>query len=228
MKVAIHQPAYLPWLGYFDRIQAVDTFVFLDTVQFEKNSFTNRNKLRSDQGSFWLTVPVRAKGHTSSTLADLEISGPPNWSRKHLSSIYHAYRKAPRFDALYPQLESLYGRTHTHLADLCFEHLEFWLGELGIETRVVRASALPPTRTKSELVLDLCEHLGAERYLSGTLGRDYLDVETFTAAGIEVEFQDYAHPTYPQVHGGEFISHLGVVDLWMNTNDPSWITRGES
>lgn len=227
MILSAHQPAYLPWLGYFDKLIRSDVFVFLDTVQYEKNSFINRNRIKTSQGPIWLTVPVKTKGHTASSLRETEIDNRQNWMEKHLKSIQLNYRKAPRFDICYPRLEALYREDYSLLADMCFRHLEFWLKEMGVEKKVVRSSALPIDSKKSNLVFDLCHHFGADCYISGTLGRNYLDEEKFKNAGIQVEYQDYRHPVYSQLHGA-FIPNLGIVDLWMNTDRFDLIATGAS
>lgn len=220
MILSAHQPAYLPWLGYFDKLLRSDLFVFLDTVQFEKNSYTNRNRVKSPQGPLWLTVPVRTRGHIGKSMMELEIDGSQNWRRKHLDTIFLNYKKSPRFEERYASLERLYRGGQSLLAELCWEHLLFWLEELGITTPVVRSSTLPVHSKKSDLVLDLCRHFGADHYLSGILGRDYLKVDDFAACGIGVTFQEYRHPVYPQLWG-EFLTHMSVLDYWMNVDKPA-------
>lgn len=218
LTVSIHQPAYLPWLGYFDRIAASDVFIFLDTVQFEKNSFTNRNRIKTPQGPHWLTVPVLGQGHFDKTLIDLEIDGRQDWKKKHLRSIEQNYRRAPFFAERFDRLATTYAPAHRYLAELCFCQLAFWLHELRIPTRVLRASEMAIEGSKSDLVLALCRAVGATTYLSGTLGRDYLREDEFAAAGIALSYQDYAHPTYPQLYGA-FAPALSVIDFWMNCAD---------
>ncbi|MCB0360768.1 MAG: WbqC family protein, partial [Bdellovibrionales bacterium] len=150
--VAIHQPAYLPWLGYFERIFRSDVFVFLDSVQFEKNSFTNRNKIKTAHGEQWLTVPVKAKGHTELSIAELGIADGEPWQKKHLKAIQLNYAKARYFSELFPKLEALYASKATTLADLCFNQLRFWLGELQIEREIIRSSTMTLEKKKSALV----------------------------------------------------------------------------
>jgi hypothetical protein len=225
MILSAHQPAYLPWLGYFDKLLRSDVFVFLDNVQYEKNSFINRNKIKTPQGAIWLTVPVKTKGHTSATLKDTEIDDSQNWKQKHLKSIWLNYRHAPRFDACYAKLEALYAAEDDLLADLCFRHLEFWLREIGVEKKIVRASGLPVQSKKSDMVLELCRHFKADYYISGALGRGYLEEEKFDRAGIRVEYQDYRHPTYPQLVGA-FLPFMSILDFWMNTDRFSLISEG--
>lgn len=225
MILTAHQPAYMPWLGYFNKLIRSDVFVFLDTVQYEKNSFINRNRIKTPQGAIWLTVPVKIKGHTALTLRETEIDNRQNWKEKHLKSIQLNYRKASRFDTCFPRLEALYGEDYSLLADMCFRHLEFWLNEMGIEKNVVRSSSLPIGSRKSDLIFDLCRHFGADYYISGALGRNYLDEEKFKDTGIQVEYQDYRHPAYPQLHGA-FMPNLGIVDFWMNTDQFDLIATG--
>jgi hypothetical protein len=226
MIVTIHQPAYLPWLGYFDKIIRSDCYVYLDTVQFEKNSFTNRNRILTPQGPLWLTVPVKLRGHMTSTMNDIEIDNGQPWRQKHLRSIYSNYKKSPRFEERYVRLEELYKEEDHLLSDLCFRHLRFWFEELGIRTRLLKASELGIDSKKSELVLDICKHLHADRYISGALGADYLDTAVFEENGIEVEFQNYAHPVYPQLWGTEFVPNLSIVDFWMNAAGYERIAEG--
>ena len=218
MVVTIHQPAYLPWLGYLDRIARSDLFIFLDTVQFERNSFTNRNRIKSASGPLWLTIPVCLRNHLNTTIADVDIDEQRDWRRKHLSTIAQNYRGAPGFSCRFDRLAASYAKETSRLAELCFDQLAFWLVELDIATPVVRASELPIEGRKSDLVLALCRHAGAHTYLSGPFGRDYLEEKKFAEAGIEVRYHEYAHPNYPQLHG-EFVPAMGIVDYWMNCPD---------
>ncbi len=214
MIVSIHQPAHLPWLGYLDRIAASDVFVFLDNVQFERRSFTNRNKIKTPSGPLLLTVPVVTHGHRQNIL-DLRIDEEQFWRKKQLRAIEHNYHKAACFDARFGNLDDFYQPPADRLADFCYRQLLFWLAEFAISTPVVRASELPVQGYKSDLMLALCRHLGATTYLSGPLGRNYLQENEFERAGIEVRYHDYTHPTYPQLHG-EFVPRLAAADYWLN------------
>ena len=215
MILAAHQPAYLPWLGYFEKIARADVFVYLDTVQFEKNSFTNRNKIKTSQGAQWLTIPVKTKGHIGNTLRNTFLNDTQNWRIKHLKSVEMNYRKSPYFQELFPKLQTLLICQETNLSELCWNQLQFWLTELDIKTKLVKSSELQVTTRKSDLVLDLCQHFVADQYLSGALGKNYLDENAFLQAGITIEYQDFKHPIYPQLWG-EFEPYMGIVDYWMN------------
>lgn len=216
MRVSINQPAYLPWLGYFERIARSDLHIVLDHVQFEKNSFTNRNKIRTAQGWTWLTVPLRTGGRFGDLpIERVEIAEDGRWRRKHWDSIRFSYAKAPFFAQHAPALEALYAREWAGLAGLLEASTGWMLEKLGISTPLKVSSRMGVGGTKSELVLNLCREVGATTYISGALGRNYLDEAAFHAAGIAVEYQDYAHPSYTQVHGG-FEPYMAALDLLLN------------
>jgi hypothetical protein len=172
MILSIHQPAYLPWLGYFDRIARSDKFVYLDNVQFERNSFINRNRIKTPHGPIWLTIPVRLKEHFNKTIADIEIDARQNWKRKHLWSIEQNYRHAPDFTKKFNRLAAIYDTDVPRLSDFCFSQLLFWLGELEITTPILRASALPVIGHKSELILTM--QASRRGYLSVRVARPRL------------------------------------------------------
>ncbi len=208
----------MPWLGYFDKILRADVFVFLDHVQFEKNSFINRNQIKTPLGPDWLTVPVLSKGHMTSSIAGTRVDDRQPWREKHLKTLSHNYAKARFFGERFGRLQGLYAVPGDSIADICWEQLRFWLDELDCKTRVVRSSTLETASRKSELILDLCRHFGATRYISGSLGRDYLEEGSFARLGTSIEYQEFSHPRYVQLHG-QFIPCLSIVDAWMNTED---------
>jgi len=188
MIVSIHQPQYLPWLGLLDRIRSSDKHVILDNVQFEKGSFTNRNKIRNKDSSFWLTVPLKRK--TDRTIYNLEIDYDSNWQSKHLKSMINCYRKEPFFIKYWHNFESLLLKKYATLADLNIEMLSMLMDFYGIDTKLILASDLETKYNKSDLILEICVKTGADKYLSGTNGEDYLNLNQFKVAGIDVEFQD--------------------------------------
>jgi len=219
--VSIHQPAYLPWLGYLDRIARSDVFVFLDSVQFQKNSFQNRNRIRTAQGDTWLTVPVMSRGHTDSTLEHLAINNSANWQKKHLKTIEQSYRSTAGFSAVMEWLGSFYETQWEKLADLCWEMLAAHLKATGITTRVVRSSTLSGlSGTKGDLVLDIVRKMGGTRYLSGPLGLDYLEPEKFKDAGIDLDVHRFEHPVYVQTHS-PFIPNMAAIDRLMCEGAPT-------
>lgn len=215
-SVSIHQPGYLPWLGYFEKIAAGDVHVFLDTVQFEKNSFDNRNRIRTHTGSLWLTVPVVTRGKFGeNTLREAELDTKQPWRKKHWKTLSLNYAKAPFFSKYAAFFEETYNTEWTRLLDLNLHLTRYVLSELGLNREFIMASDLNVEGRKSELVLNICKATGATTYVSGALGKDYLELESFQENGIRVVFQDYAHPQYTQMFPG-FVSHLSIVDLLFN------------
>lgn len=222
MIVSINQPAYLPWLGYFHRIAASDLHVVLDHVQFEKNSFTNRNRVRTAAGWCWLTVPVETKGKFGDlAINGLAIAGDGRWQEKHWRTLSQGYSKSPFFEPCQGLLEDVYGRSWKTLGELCRYMTKKFLDELGITTPILFSSELAPNGTKDELILDLCTKTKASVYLSGALGNNYLRESLFTENGIRVEYQDYHHPVYPQPGLKTFEPFLGIPDLLFNCGSQS-------
>ena len=227
MIVTAHQPAYLPWLGYIEKIMRSDIYVFLDAVQFEKNSFTNRNKIKTPQGPIWLTVPVISKGHIGSTMMELMIDKRGSWQRKHLNAISLNYKKAPYYEEIIEKIKPFYLNDYETLVDFCFDYTKFWLKELNINTKIVRFSDLKIQSEKSDLVFDICQKLKADTYISGALGKGYLKEERFLTNGIKVIYQDYKPQEYPQLWDSEFLPYMSILDFVMNTKDYSLITGKE-
>lgn len=226
MIVSIHQPAYLPWLGYFDKILRSNIFVFLDTVQFQKGSFQNRNFVRGVAKPTLLTVPVLIGGRLFDTqLKDVQINNLINWRWKHAETIRQNYQRAPMFAHYWPAISSFYEQEWAKLSDLCSTMLKWFNEQFGIRTKIVKASDLAGTSArKSDLVLDLCRQVGATEYISGSLGRDYLDLRSFADAGISVRFQNYRHPFYSR-GGTPFQANLAALDLLLNEPAAGQILR---
>lgn len=219
MILTIMQPAYLPWLGYFDRIAKSDVFVVLDHVQMDmssKTKFANRNKIRTKDGWIWLTVPLKTKGkHGDLYLNEIEIADDSSWSRKHLASLDANYRKASFYKEQRDFLNDVYDRKWPLLCDMCDEVTRYLLNAFDIKTQVLYSSQLKSRTTKSDLILDLCLEVGATEYISGPFGREYLDREAFKKAGIKVWFHDYPHPVYTQAFDG-FEPYMSALDLLLN------------
>ncbi|MFQ5482813.1 MAG: WbqC family protein [Nitrospinaceae bacterium] len=215
MRIAILQPSFFPWLGYFDQMARVDRFVYLDDVQYTRRDWRNRNKIRTAQGWMWLTVPVVSRGHFGQALKETRIDNSVAWKGKHLKALLHNYRRTPYFDLHFPGLESIYNKEWFFLLDLCLETLTFLRRALGITTLTCLGSSFQVQSAKQDKILQLCRSLEADRYLSGDVAENYLDVATFNKNGINVEFQNYHHPEYPQAYPG-FAPYLSVVDLLFN------------
>lgn len=216
MILTAHQPVYLPWLDFFHKLALADAFVIFDGVQFERHGYSNRVRIKTHAGPLWLTVPVE---HGQPKLCDARIAPGP-WARKHLKSIEFAYGKAPHFERYFEPLHEILSREWGYLAPLNAALLDWCMRELGIAVPVTTASEQNYRGEKSGLVLDMCKSMRATTYVFGALGRDYADVEAFRGAEVATVFQDYQHPTYPQLHG-PFVPGLSVLDLLMNCGPES-------
>lgn len=219
MRVTIHQPEHLPWLGFFHKMADCDVYVILDSVQFTKNNYQNRNRLIDQNGTvYWSTVPVRMAGHTDKRIVDMELDNTQPWPRKTWARIAGAYRRHSYFNALAPELESVFMGGHAHLVDLNLDLIEFFRRQLGICVPMVRSSTLEVKGSRSELLLSICKSLGADTYLSGPSGREYLDTALFSDAGVALDYHAFKHPTYS---APIFQPYLSTLDLLFNSGPKS-------
>ena len=213
MRVAIHQPQYLPWLGYLDKLDRTDVFVLLDTVQFKKNEWQNRNRIRTAQGWQYLTVPVLHE--FPQRLDQVRINNQTDWRRKHQTALETHYRRAPYYDRYAPAFRALFSRDWERLAPLNVEVIRVLTEAFEIRTRLVEASRFSARDDQTGRLVDLCKSLRADRYLAGDGGRAYMNLGEFEEAGISVEFQEFAHPEYAQVYA-PFIAGMSAIDLLFN------------
>ena len=217
-----HQPNYLPWLGFFDKMAQCDVFVVEDNVQFERQGFQNRNRIKTVNGPAWLTVPVEHVGESLS-IDQVKIAdgAESRWAERHWLSLKHNYCKAPFWEKYCGFFEETYGREWSMLIDLNVHLIRGLMGFLGLEKRLVTASSLGVSGKGSELVLAQCKALGASVHLSGVGGRGYLDLGRFEEEGVKVVFQDFQYPVYHQLHGG-FVPDLSVVDYLFCVGAKPW------
>jgi hypothetical protein len=198
MRISIHQPAYLPWLGYLEKIQNCDKFIFLDTVQFSKNSFDNRNRIpKENDHSRWLTIPIKHSGLFGQVYTECH-SDNELWKVSHLEIIKQTYGKSINFDKYFPILQKYYKELvpDMNLADIDFDLLKFFVDCFEIKTEIIRSSSLKKIHGKgSDLVLNVCKYFGASEYYSGRMGKDYLLLKDFKDSDIDVIFQEYQPPT---------------------------------
>jgi len=226
MIVAAHQPHYLPWLGYLDKIARADVFVVMDDLQFEAQNFQNRQRVKLAGGPTWLTVPLH-RGSQSDRICDkriVECSNPRHdWRHRHWNTIVYNYSRAPFFADFADELRDLYQRRWQTLVELDRSMLELALAWLGIRTPILSSSQLGLTGTKTDRLIDMCTKLHADVYVTGSGGSTgYLDVARLADAGVTVEWQRFEHPVYPQRHPrAGFCSHLGFLDLVFNCGPAS-------
>jgi hypothetical protein len=221
MIVTIHQPEHLPWLGFFDKMRQADVFVLLDTTQFAKDDFQNRNRIKTRKGPTWLTVPVYKSGRSEQLIAEVEICNQRNWSNRCWSLIYQNYKDAHYFEKYAPFFEELYARDWFHLVNLNETIIRHLKHQFGLETELIMSSDLDIYVTgPTEVNLTICREVGADVYLSGKYGKEYLDVDEFTRHGIEVRYQNFNHPEYPQQWDG-FLPRMSSIDLLFNCGEAS-------
>ncbi len=218
------QPTYLPWIGFFDLMDQVDIFVYLDDVQFSKQSWQQRNRIKTAKGLEWLTVPVLLKNRSGQLIRNVEFSQPDFW-KKHLRTIQLNYSRAPFFKDFFNGISDVFekGSPWANLADLNIALIEHFRQALKISTSTVRASEFSGIESlRGERVAELCSKLGVKHYVSPIGAKEYLeqDMLFFKNKNISVSYQNYEHPQYPQLHG-EFADFASVVDLVLNCGEES-------
>jgi hypothetical protein len=212
MIVSGHQPNYLPWLGFFDKMNNADLFIIENMVQFENRGYTNRNLIKQQMESKWLTVPVE-DGDKRKPINEIKISikGESDWARRHWLSIKYHYFNAPFWYKYHDFFEDAYSRHWEYLIDINLHFINGIRNFLGIKTPMIFASSIKAAGHKSGLVLAQCKAVGADIFFAGTGSQSYLNMAEFEREGVKIVFQDFKHPVYQQVHG-EFIPNLSVID----------------
>ncbi len=216
-----HQPEFMPWLGNISKATMGDVYLIIDHVQFVKQHWQSRNKIRisGDQGWQWLTVPLKDVHKHLMTTDKVRIDGD-FWKKKHLKSIKQAYQKTPYFDMIFNEINNIYAKEHIFIIDFLTELMSFAFKTFDISVPVYKTTDLIKLGysikgTKSELLVNMCKSVGAETFVFGKDGQNYIDKSVFIENNIGFVFQDYEHPIYTQAHG-DFISHMSFLDLLFN------------
>lgn len=220
MIVSIHQPNYLPYLGFFDKMRKADIFVIYDDAQFNKEDFQHRNKIRIYHGWKWLTVPVEKK---SLPINEIKIKNEIminklKWSDTHFENIRENYKKTDHFSAYEKDFKEIFSGEYDRLIELNMKIITFLIEAFNIKKKIVFSSEFGLTSKSSKRLVEMVEALGGDRYLSGPSGRDYLDISMFEEKGIEVEFQEFKHPIYRQVYE-DFIPNMSAIDALFNVKE---------
>ena len=225
--VAIHQPNFLPWLGYFDKLRQADVFIFLDDAQLPRHggSWVNRVRLLIGGEPRWLTVPI-VRPHGPQRIADVRIDDSRRWRDKAIRTVEQSYRVCPRFEEVFPVVEELLREKTSSLAELNEVAIRRLSGLIGVDqgTHFVRSSALGVKATGTERLVDLTVGTSGAAYLSGDGSDDYQDPELFGSAGITLYYQRFSHPTYPQP-SAEFAPGLSMIDALMNIGGAGVLDR---
>lgn len=214
--VSIHQPSYLPYLGFFDKIKKSDVFVLLDIVQFSRSEFYHRNKIRTKGGWLWLTIPV--KRMFGAKINEIKIANQ-NWQKNHWKSIVTNYSKAPFWDKYSAELSKFYENSYEKLVDVTIPMICWFRDSLGISSKIILASELDldESLTSTDLIIEIIEKTDCKTYLSGSMGKDYLGEDKFEENGIKLVYQKFGHPIYRQVYPG-FIENMSALDFMLNNN----------
>ena len=197
--IGIIQPSYLPWRGFFDFIQEVDVFVFLDDVQYTVRDWRNRNRIKTpDGGAVWLTVPVL--GGRNQLIRDARIDNAQPWIRKHVQLLERSYRRAPHFDEYFGTIAAVYSAEFELLSELDIALTRALCGCLGIETELVVASSLACEGAKDDKLLAIVQRLEGDVYLSGPSAAAYMRPSLWRDAGVDLRYKDYSgYPEYAQI-----------------------------
>lgn len=225
MRAAIIQSNYLPWKGYFDIIHDVDTFVFLDDVQYTRGDWRNRNKVKNPHGVKWITVPVSGTIHQRICDAKIDYSQDlrkkHNWREEHARIIRESYETAPFFESYEKEIFKGYAQRFDTISELNTYFIKRISRLLNIETRFIFSMDLNPQGSKEDKVIDICHKIGADTYISGPAGKNYANDNKFKSENIELLYMDYSgYPPYQQLWG-EFEHAVSIIDLLFNCGDKS-------
>ena len=218
MIIAIHQPNYLPYLGFFDKMKQSDIFVIYDDAQFNKSDFQHRNRIRIYHGWKWLTVPAEKKHIPINQIRiknEVTTWKRVKWAEDHFNNIRDNYKDTPYYSSYEDEIKRIYKKRYDKLVELNMELINFLKKAFGINTEIIFSSDLGFPSKSAERLVEIVEALGGDLYLSGPKGRDYLDVSLFEREGIKVEFQDFKHPVYKQCYEG-FIPNMAAIDVLFN------------
>ncbi|MEK7658908.1 MAG: WbqC family protein [Patescibacteria group bacterium] len=228
MILVAHQPEYLPYLGFFYKASKADKFIFVDHVQFQKEGFQNRNRIRTAPGQdgwTWLTIPVATKNKTSQKINEVKIDNSRYWAKKHWKSIYFAYKGAPFFNKYKDFFEKTYLKKWEYLADLNETIIIYLFKELNIQSPIYKSSDYDIKGQKTDMIINLCKAMKADTHLSGPGltaegGEHYVEEEKFKKQGLNHIFSDFKHPIYNQQFE-PFIYNMSAIDLLFNYGEES-------
>lgn len=212
----IHQPDFMPYLGFFDRLIKADIYVVLDNVQHVRGNhgWTSRDKIKTEQGEKWISIEIQ-KAPRDTLISDVMISEDDRWKKRHLNLIQENYHRSEYFDEIMPYINELYTPSYKRMIDFNIASIDMLLNLFDIHIDMVFASDLHPVGRSNELLVDILNKIGIKRYLSGNGAKDYYNPIPYKKAGIEVIWQDFRHPVYSQQYEG-FIPYLSSIDLLLN------------
>jgi hypothetical protein len=227
LKIAIHQPQYFPYPGFFHKLSLSDAYVIMDDVQYDKR-FTNRNKIISPQGPMWISVPIN-KSQKFLPNNEVEINNDLPWAEVHWKRIQSSYNRTEFFHLYKGYLEQLYGRHWLKLFDLNFETLKQVISWLGIKIDIIKESELHINSKSTQRLVDVCNAVGADTYVAGSGSKNYMEEQIFNRNNVKVLYQNYVPTPYKQYLSKEFIPNLSIIDMLANKGQESLaIVKGET
>ncbi len=217
-KIFIKQAQYLPWIGFFRNMIESDILVILDDVQYAKNGWYNRNKIRTSINWMWLTLPVKVS--LGEKFNEVKIDNSQNWQEKHSKAIYINYQKSEYFEKYWREIKNIYDKKYEYLFDINFDFIKLFLDIFSINKKIILSSKLNIQKTGSDRLLEICNLLKGDVYLSGEMGKKYLKEDDFKRNNIDVIYQNFQHPEYKQTYK-PFIPNMSFIDLLFNEGDNS-------
>ena len=215
MIIAVHQPQYLPWLGYFHKIYSCDAFVYLDNVQYKAREYQNRNRIRIKEGCMWLSVPLIKDKNSYPNISAVRIDNSQDWPKRHWRAICLNYARSPFFAKYSGFFEDLYKQEWNRLVDLNISATNYILKSFQIDKPIYFESKLDIKTMNTQRIIDIARTLKADTYFSGVGAKAYLVEEDFGANGIKLIYQDFRHPEYNQRYG-HFMPFMSAIDLLFN------------
>ncbi len=216
MIAAIHQPNFIPWIGYFYKMLKADQFIFLDDVQFNRRGYTARVKIKSINGESWLSVPTQKKGRYLQSVMDVELEQDEKWKKKIIGSFQSFYGRTNFFKTYFPEIESIILKEYQNLSELNIALIHLLARQFNIQTQTIKSSELDGIDGQAtDRLISICKAVEADKYLSGFGGQNYQEKEVFEQNGLELIVYDFIHPVYQQ-QWGDFIAGLSAVDLLFN------------
>jgi hypothetical protein len=214
-RIGIHQPNFLPYAGFFKKVLLSDILVILDNVQYSKNGFINRNRIKTPSGPLWITVPVKTSGKFQQPINEVEISEIVDWRRKHLHTLEQNYKKAPFFNEVFQILSRIYENKTNSLSEMNINFIKAICEYLDIKPQFEIASKIQTEGVSTARLVEICQHFMGDIYIYGKGGDNYMNFYEFRDAGIQLELCEYANPEYPQL-GADFEPNLSIVDMLFN------------
>ncbi|WP_299290882.1 WbqC family protein [Nitrosopumilus sp.] len=214
LKVVIHQPNYFPYSGFFHKLTLGDSLVLMDNTQYDKK-FTNRNRIIVPNDWIWLSVPIK-KEHKFSPNKTVEINNEIDWKKNHFTKIQKSYSNSKFFNLYKDYLKNLYEKEWNFLFELNYETITKVMEWLGIKLKIYKESDLNINGKSTERLVNICKSIGADTYISGIGGKEYMNEKLFNSNNINLEYQNFTHPIYEQHFSDSFIPNLSILDLLFN------------